>query len=114
MAWLLISQRPDHTHARPHQQCWNGQAGFKDKMKSQEVKQSLSEKKNAEECKKKAKGEDLLFFFFYWLDILNMNLVSMMKAITGRQRRGNFKEHFERISWVYTVLQFKEIKSLCN
>lgn len=28
----------------------NGRAGFKDKMKSQEVKQSLSEKKNVEEA----------------------------------------------------------------
>lgn len=33
----------------------NGPAGFKDKMKSQEVKQSLSEKKNVGDCKKKKK-----------------------------------------------------------
>lgn len=38
-----------------------GPAGFKNKMKSQEVRQSLRDKKNIEEPGKKAKDEDLRF-----------------------------------------------------
>jgi len=46
-------------------------------MKSQEVKQSLSEKKNVEEPGKKLKMK-ICILSFYWLDILNMNVVSMV------------------------------------
>lgn len=88
-------------------------ADFKDKIKPQEVKQYLSEKKKSRRPDKKIK---IYTITFCWLNILKVNLMAVMEAKVIsllETEEGNLKS-FERIGCVYTVLQFKEIKSLCN